>query len=189
LVVGALMRGSPVVTLSDGLTSLSAGMISRLPLLVMRGCELSAYVYVWDHFRLWELPWDSAWTWWLTFLGVDFCYYWVHRFAHACSGCFFEVTDGHTVLSSCSLPRGYKSFFLLLPEGSCFVGPQDQAVTILACRQQQPLRQTDVLSTPSLSCNPTETQAMWMLLFKKGAPPVCGMGRWGLECPLTARSP
>ncbi|MEQ2231559.1 hypothetical protein ILYODFUR_001734 [Ilyodon furcidens] len=82
LVVGALMTGSPVVTMSDGLTSLSAGMISRLPLLVMRGCELSAYVYVWDHFRLWELPWDSAWTWWLTFLGVDFCYYWVHRFAH-----------------------------------------------------------------------------------------------------------
>uniref|UniRef100_A0A3B5QXY4 Alkylglycerol monooxygenase n=1 Tax=Xiphophorus maculatus TaxID=8083 RepID=A0A3B5QXY4_XIPMA len=82
LAVGALMTGSPVVTLSDGLTSLSAGMISRLPLLVMRGCELSAYLYVWDHFRLLELPWDSAWTWWLTFLGVDFCYYWVHRFAH-----------------------------------------------------------------------------------------------------------
>ncbi|XP_008429160.1 alkylglycerol monooxygenase [Poecilia reticulata] len=82
MAVGALMTGSPVVTLSDGLTSLSAGMISRLPLLVMRGCELSAYLYVWDHFRLLELPWDSAWTWWLTFLGVDFCYYWVHRFAH-----------------------------------------------------------------------------------------------------------
>lgn len=48
----------------------------------MRGCELSAYMHVWNHYRLVELPWDSAWTWWFTFLGVDFGYYWVHRFAH-----------------------------------------------------------------------------------------------------------
>lgn len=82
LVVGVLKTGRPVVTISDGITSISAGMISRLPLLLVRGCELTAYMYVWDHFRLLELPWDSAWTWWLTFLGVDLGYYWVHRSAH-----------------------------------------------------------------------------------------------------------
>lgn len=82
LVVGFLKTGAPVITISDGITSLSAGMVSRLPLLLMRGCELSAYMHVWNHYRLVELPWDSAWTWWFTFLGVDFCYYWVHRFAH-----------------------------------------------------------------------------------------------------------
>ncbi|XP_049902878.1 alkylglycerol monooxygenase [Epinephelus moara] len=85
LVVGLLKTGAPVVTISDGLTSVSCGMISRLPMLFMRGCELTAYMYVWDRYRLMELPWDSAWTWWLTFLGVDFCYYWVHRFAHEVS--------------------------------------------------------------------------------------------------------
>lgn len=53
--------------------------------LFMRGCELSAYMYVWDRYRLLELPWDSAWTWWFTFLGVDFCFYWVHRSAHGTS--------------------------------------------------------------------------------------------------------
>lgn len=82
MVVGVLKTGRSVVTVSDGLTSISAGMVTRLPLLFMRGCELTAYMYVWDHFRLVELPWDSAWTWWFAFLGVDFCYYWVHRFAH-----------------------------------------------------------------------------------------------------------
>lgn len=51
----------------------------------MRGCELSAYMHVWNHYRLVELPWDSAWTWWFTFVGVDFGYYWVHRFAHGTS--------------------------------------------------------------------------------------------------------
>ncbi|XP_039974071.1 alkylglycerol monooxygenase [Xiphias gladius] len=82
LVVGVLKTGAPVVTISDGLTSISAGMISRLPMLLMRGCELTAYMYVWERYRLVQLPWDSAWTWWFSFLGVDFCYYWVHRFAH-----------------------------------------------------------------------------------------------------------
>lgn len=82
LVVGMLKTGGSVVTISDGITSISAGMVSRLPTLLMRSCELSAYMYVWDHYHLVELPWDSAWTWWLTLLGVDFCYYWVHRFAH-----------------------------------------------------------------------------------------------------------
>ncbi|KAK1895605.1 Alkylglycerol monooxygenase [Dissostichus eleginoides] len=83
LVVGFLKTGAPVITLSDGLTSVSAGMISRIPLLFMRGCELTAYMFVWDRYRLLELPWDSAWTWWIAFLGVDFCFYWVHRLAHA----------------------------------------------------------------------------------------------------------
>ncbi len=53
--------------------------------LFMRGFELSAYMYVWDQYRLVELPWDSAWTWWFTFLGVDLGYYWLHRFAHGTS--------------------------------------------------------------------------------------------------------
>ncbi|KAM7421519.1 hypothetical protein PAMA_015590 [Pampus argenteus] len=85
LVVGVLKTGAPGVTISDGFTSISAGMISRLPMLLMRGCELTSYMYIWDRYHLLELPWDSAWTWWFTFLGVDFCYYWVHRSAHEVS--------------------------------------------------------------------------------------------------------
>lgn len=85
LLVGALKTGGPVVTISDGLTSISCGMISRLPQLFMRGLELTAYMFVWDRYRVAELPWDSAWTWWFSFLGVDFGYYWVHRFAHEVS--------------------------------------------------------------------------------------------------------
>ncbi|XP_053699582.1 alkylglycerol monooxygenase [Synchiropus splendidus] len=82
VLVGLLKDGGIRGTVMDGLTSISAGMVSRLPSLFMRSCELTAYIYVWQHFRLLHLPWDSAWTWWFTFLGVDFGYYWVHRFAH-----------------------------------------------------------------------------------------------------------
>lgn len=82
LVVGALKAETPIVTISDGLTSVSCGMISRLPQLLFRGFELTTYMFVWENFRLVTLPWDSPWTWWTCLLGVDFCYYWVHRFAH-----------------------------------------------------------------------------------------------------------
>ncbi|KAI9999863.1 hypothetical protein NQD34_011706 [Periophthalmus magnuspinnatus] len=82
LVVGALKAETPLPTISDGITSVSCGMISRLPLLLFRGFELSAYMFMWENYRLLELPWDSPWTWWFCLLGVDFGYYWVHRFAH-----------------------------------------------------------------------------------------------------------
>ena len=29
-----------------------------------------------------QLPWDSPITWIVAALGIDFCYYWVHRSAH-----------------------------------------------------------------------------------------------------------
>ncbi|XP_068616555.1 alkylglycerol monooxygenase [Brachionichthys hirsutus] len=82
LLVGLLKAGDPVYTISDGVTSISCGMISRLPLLFMRGVEMTAYLFVWEHCRLVALPWDSAWTWWIGFLGVDFGYYWLHRSSH-----------------------------------------------------------------------------------------------------------
>uniref|UniRef100_A0A8C2GQN5 Transmembrane protein 195 n=1 Tax=Cyprinus carpio TaxID=7962 RepID=A0A8C2GQN5_CYPCA len=82
IVLGWLKTDGPRIKINDFITSLSAGMMSRLPQLVMRSLELSAYIYVWNNFRVLELPWDSAWTWWLAFLGVDMGYYWFHRFAH-----------------------------------------------------------------------------------------------------------
>lgn len=41
-----------------------------------------AYCWVWENYRLYELPWNSAWTWIFAMFAVDFCYYWVHRCAH-----------------------------------------------------------------------------------------------------------
>ncbi|XP_042595766.1 alkylglycerol monooxygenase isoform X2 [Cyprinus carpio] len=82
IVLGWLKTDGPRIKINDFITSLSAGMMSRLPQLMMRSLELSSYIYVWNNFRLLELPWDSAWTWWLAFFGVDMGYYWFHRFAH-----------------------------------------------------------------------------------------------------------
>ncbi|XP_072431477.1 alkylglycerol monooxygenase [Chiloscyllium punctatum] len=82
LVVTWFHKGKTVFRINDALTSISAGILSRLPELLGRGIELTGYIYIWKNFRLFELPWDSAWTWWLAFLGVDFAYYWLHRMSH-----------------------------------------------------------------------------------------------------------
>ncbi|XP_075862513.1 alkylglycerol monooxygenase isoform X1 [Microcebus murinus] len=82
LVVSWICKGKPPGRLDDALTSISAGVLSRLPSLFFRSIELTTYIYIWENYRLFNLPWDSPWTWYLTFLGVDFGYYWFHRMAH-----------------------------------------------------------------------------------------------------------
>ncbi|ELU13136.1 hypothetical protein CAPTEDRAFT_175959 [Capitella teleta] len=67
---------------NDAFSSLSAGVASQVPLLMVRNIEASAYIYVFEHYRIAELPWDSWVTWLLCMLGVDLGYYWVHRMAH-----------------------------------------------------------------------------------------------------------
>ncbi|XP_029444863.1 alkylglycerol monooxygenase isoform X2 [Rhinatrema bivittatum] len=81
LILSWAWKGQPF-RINDGLSSLSAGVLSRLPDVLSRGVELTSYIYIWNNYRLFELPWDSPWTWWLTFIGVDFGYYWFHRMAH-----------------------------------------------------------------------------------------------------------
>ncbi|XP_018413232.1 PREDICTED: alkylglycerol monooxygenase isoform X2 [Nanorana parkeri] len=81
MILSSVWKGRPL-RINDGLTSLSAGVMSRLPDVAFRSMEVTTYIYIWNNYRKIELPWDSTWTWWLTFLGVDFCYYWFHRMAH-----------------------------------------------------------------------------------------------------------
>ncbi|KAM6451075.1 alkylglycerol monooxygenase isoform 2-T2 [Liasis olivaceus] len=71
-----------LLSLSDGITSVSAGIFSRFPDIISRSVEISMYTYVWNNYRIIQLPWDSSWTWYFTFIGVDFGYYWFHRMAH-----------------------------------------------------------------------------------------------------------
>uniref|UniRef100_A0A8D1AAJ7 Alkylglycerol monooxygenase n=2 Tax=Sus scrofa TaxID=9823 RepID=A0A8D1AAJ7_PIG len=56
--------------------------IFYLSSLFSRSIELTSYIYIWENYSIISLPWDSPWTWYLTFLGVDFGYYWFHRMAH-----------------------------------------------------------------------------------------------------------
>ncbi|XP_037802139.1 alkylglycerol monooxygenase-like isoform X2 [Penaeus monodon] len=60
----------------------SGGLSEALNNFVFRGAELSAYIWVYDNWRLSCLAWDSLYTYFLSLLGVEFCFYWWHRASH-----------------------------------------------------------------------------------------------------------
>ena len=53
-------------------------MIVRL---FIGGIELVGYEWLYQY-RIIDLNWQSQVTWWITALGADFAYYWLHRLSH-----------------------------------------------------------------------------------------------------------
>ncbi|XP_075231244.1 alkylglycerol monooxygenase-like isoform X2 [Lycorma delicatula] len=72
----------PLMRINDGITSLSHGVIQECGRLLFRGGEGFLYMFIYENYRLVNLPWDSPLTWYIAALSVDFCYYWVHRASH-----------------------------------------------------------------------------------------------------------
>ncbi|CAD5125186.1 DgyrCDS13427 [Dimorphilus gyrociliatus] len=71
-----------MMRLNDAMSSISAGIISQLPLLFGRSIEVVVFCYVHKHYKIAELNWNSPITWWIGFLGVDLGYYCLHRAGH-----------------------------------------------------------------------------------------------------------
>ncbi|XP_004931255.1 alkylglycerol monooxygenase-like [Bombyx mandarina] len=76
------LEGKPGVRLNDGITSISHGIFQECGRIIWRGAESYLYTWIYTNYRLVELPWDSTLTWYAAALGVDFCYYWMHRACH-----------------------------------------------------------------------------------------------------------
>jgi alkylglycerol monooxygenase len=67
---------------NDMIGSISSGIVQQLMRYFVKGLELSAYIYVWNNFRLYEMDATKLSTWILCFLTTDLGYYWFHRSAH-----------------------------------------------------------------------------------------------------------
>ncbi|CAI4222303.1 unnamed protein product [Auanema sp. JU1783] len=79
--------------MNDSITSICAGMLSQCFKFGGRTVAIFLYVYVWNTFRLLELPWDSPWTWILCLFFQDLMYYFGHRAVHE-AGFFWGL---HTI--------------------------------------------------------------------------------------------
>lgn len=66
----------------DARTSISMGIGSILFLTVFKIITFFAFVFVFAHFALFELDTSAWWYWPALLVGLDFCYYWHHRFSH-----------------------------------------------------------------------------------------------------------
>ena len=81
LAVG-LARGRNGYRLSDALSSIGLGVMSRIVGVFTALMTLGIYVWVHARFALWPLPTSSPWTWIAGLVAYDFLYYWHHRAGH-----------------------------------------------------------------------------------------------------------
>ena len=71
--------------LNDSISNLSQGIGSQLVGVFMKTATFFAYLFIFDHWRIYSFP-NTFLTWLLLFIGVDFFYYWFHRMSHEVNG-------------------------------------------------------------------------------------------------------
>ncbi len=84
LIVARIMKRD-VYRLNDAIANLSCGIAQQVAGVLMKGILLVGYLYIHEHWRLLELGADKWWVWVACFIGVDFFYYWFHRYSHEIS--------------------------------------------------------------------------------------------------------
>jgi len=78
------IRGTRFYRVNDAITSLSAGVLSRMIGLVKNLIPFTLYIIVYENLAIFTLP-NVAWVWIAAFVAYDLCYYWNHRFGHEVS--------------------------------------------------------------------------------------------------------
>ena len=70
---------------NDAITSLSAGVLSRVMTLAHQLIPFTIYVLIFEAVSVFTLDASAWWVWLLAFVLYDFCYYWNHRMGHEMS--------------------------------------------------------------------------------------------------------
>ena len=70
----------------DSIADLSCGIIQQVLGVFLKTALFAGYLWLFTHHRVADIPYASGWAWVACFLGVDFLYYWFHRFSHEVNG-------------------------------------------------------------------------------------------------------
>ena len=71
-----------VARLNDAVSDLSCGTLQQILGLFSKTAVFGVYALIYEGFHRFEISTASPWAWAACFLGVDFLYYWFHRFSH-----------------------------------------------------------------------------------------------------------
>lgn len=83
-VVVSQLQKSSLYRFDDAVTNISCGILSQVSGVFFKTILVVGYIYLFDNYRLFEMP-DTWWMYVLLFIGIDFFYYWFHRYAHEVS--------------------------------------------------------------------------------------------------------
>ena len=81
LLVGKVKNKS-YYSMSDSIADLSTGILSQLSGIFLKALSLLGYLYIYNHFKWMEIPFNSIVGWIAAIVLWDFCYYWLHRLSH-----------------------------------------------------------------------------------------------------------
>ena len=76
------LEGKPGIRINDGISSMSNGLFMFIKDFLIKGILYTCYIYIYEHYRIYTLPWDSIWTWLIAAICYDLGYYTLHRAAH-----------------------------------------------------------------------------------------------------------
>jgi alkylglycerol monooxygenase len=68
--------------LADSIADLSCGILQQVLEVFLKTTLFAGYAWLYAGHRLLDVPMAAAWGWAACFLGVDFLYYWFHRWSH-----------------------------------------------------------------------------------------------------------
>jgi len=68
--------------LNDSVNDLSCGILEQVAGVFLKTALFAGYLFVFERHRLFAVPQGSALAWVACWLGVDFFYYWFHRWSH-----------------------------------------------------------------------------------------------------------
>lgn len=77
----AKAKGMQVYRINDAVSNISCGIGQQLTGILFKTALFFSYFWLYEHARLFSIPEELLW-WFVLFIGVDFCYYWFHRFSH-----------------------------------------------------------------------------------------------------------
>jgi sterol desaturase/sphingolipid hydroxylase (fatty acid hydroxylase superfamily) len=80
--VAARLLEKDAYRLSDSINDLSCGMLQQVADVFLKSALFAGYAWIHANHRLFDVPTGAAWAWAACFLGVDFLYYWFHRWSH-----------------------------------------------------------------------------------------------------------
>lgn len=84
--VFAFLAGRRLYRMNDSLSDLSCGILDQTTKIFLEAVVLVSYIAIYENFRWFDVAgWSPGMKWLafgLLFLGVDFCFYWHHRFCH-----------------------------------------------------------------------------------------------------------
>ncbi len=81
-VLAARHKQKELYRTNDSINDLSCGVLQQTVNIFLKSLLVAGYIYFFENYRQLEISADQTWIWLMCFVGVDFFYYWFHRFGH-----------------------------------------------------------------------------------------------------------